>query len=124
MPLNLLDALFRSLNSIKSGNEVCRRVPAGFLVFAYSSSIILSFPLSPSLSLSLSLSPFQFARFVPSIIESGGPRFFVVAKPSAGSAREFARDASGDDMIEIAIICPRISIELTFEARRMKVSSF
>lgn len=28
MPLNLLDALFRSLNSIKSGNEVCRRVPA------------------------------------------------------------------------------------------------
>jgi len=77
-----------------------------------------------SLALSLSLSPFQFARFVPSIIESGGPRFFVVAKPSAGSAREFARDASGDDMIEIAIICPRISIELTFEARRMKVSSF
>lgn len=26
MALNLLDALFRSLNSIKSGNEVCRRV--------------------------------------------------------------------------------------------------
>jgi len=34
MPLNLLDALFRSLNSIKSGNEVCRRVPAAFLAFA------------------------------------------------------------------------------------------
>lgn len=43
MALNLLDALFQSLNSIKSGNEVCRR----------SLSLLSSHSLSLSLSSSL-----------------------------------------------------------------------
>lgn len=97
MALNLLDALFRSLNSIKSGNEVCRRVSPLTLAHPFSHSSHLSFPLAALLlpllplhpSSSLAVFPlnyrtylaklpsaFQFALRVPSIIEFSA-RFFA-----------------------------------------------
>lgn len=103
MALNLLDALFRSLNSIKSGNEVCRRVSLARPPSSSHSSR-LSFPLPRPphrhLPLTLPSSPLltivrtsrncraRFnSRFVLGIIEFSARFFAFCAREREGCSR-------------------------------------